>query len=211
MKSVPLPTGMPPSFEEPTLLQVSTLGAVLGGGQSTRMGSDKALIEVDGVSMLERVTTAVASAAHRVVILGTEYEGFESWPDQAQGAGPLIGIATALARAEADRVLVVAVDHPFVRSETLARLVGMEAELSVVPVDKDGVRQVTCAVYPVSIADLAAEEAGAGGSIQSLLDRVSFQPVTPDTWTAWGEDGRSWFSADTPDAVEDGVTRFLGV
>ena len=121
-----------------------------------------------------------------MVILGTDYEGFESWPDQDQGAGPLFGIATALARAEADRVLVVAVDHAFVRSETLARLVGMKTDLSVVPVDKDGVRQVTCAVYPVSIADLAAEEAGAGGSIQSLLDRVSFQPVTPETWGGVG-------------------------
>ena len=168
--------------------------------------------------MLERVTTAVASVAHRVVVLGADYEGFESWPDQAQGAGPLFGITTALARAEADRVLVVAVDHAFVRSETLARLAGMETELSVVPVDKDGVRQVTCAVYPVSIADLAAEEAGAGGSIQSLLDRVSFQPVTPETWTAWGKTGEAGSPRihptpsrrALPDSRANPYTRFLG-
>ena len=175
------------------------------------MGTDKALIDVDGVTMLERVAAAVAGTAANLVILGGEYRGYESWPDRPEGAGPLFGIATALARAQDDRVLVVAVDHPFVRTETLAGLISIESDLSVVPVDEEGVRQVTCAVYPASIADLAAEEAAAGGSIQSLLDRVSFHPVTPATWTAWGEDGRSWFSADTPDAVEDGVIRFLRV
>lgn len=199
---------MPPSVEEPTLVHVSTLGAVLAGGQSTRMGRDKAAVEVEGVSMLNRVAAAIRTVASNIVILGGEYEGFNNWPDQAEGAGPLFGIATALARAEEDRVVLVAVDHPFVRPETLARLVDMENGLSVVPVDEDGVRQVTCAVYPVSIADMAAEEAEVGGSIQSLVDRVSFQPVTPDIWTAWGEDGRSWFSADSPDAVEEGVRRF---
>jgi hypothetical protein len=63
-------------------------------------------------------------------------------------------------------------------------------------------------VYPRELAGLAREEAETGGSIQTLLDRVSFFPVTPDRWEEWGEDGRSWFSADTPDALEEGQRRF---
>jgi hypothetical protein len=47
-----------------------------------------------------------------------------------------------------------------------------------------------------------------GGSIQTLLDRVSFLPVTPDRWEEWGEDGRSWFSADTPNALDEGQKRY---
>ena len=123
-------------------------------------------------------------------------------------SGPLAGIATALASTDRDRVLLVAVDHPFVRAETLQNLVSLETELSVVPVDDEGVRQVTCAVYPASISDLAVEEAEAGGSIQSLLDRVSFEPVPPDLWQVWGEDGRSWYSTDTPAALQRGLELF---
>jgi molybdopterin-guanine dinucleotide biosynthesis protein A len=107
-----------------------------------------------------------------------------------------------------DRVLVVAVDNGFVNADTLRHLAAVESDLPVVPVDVDGVRQVTCAVYPKGIADIASEEATAGGSIQTLLDRVSFLPVTPEVWSGWGEDGRSWFSVDTPGDLETGLRRF---
>jgi molybdopterin-guanine dinucleotide biosynthesis protein A len=107
-----------------------------------------------------------------------------------------------------DRALVVAVDNAFVSPETLRRLVSIESDLPVVPVDDEGVRQVTCAVFPKQIAGQAVEEAEAGGSIQTLLDRVSFLPVTPDLWRQWHEDGRSWYSVDTPEALESGLERF---
>jgi molybdopterin-guanine dinucleotide biosynthesis protein A len=101
-----------------------------------------------------------------------------------------------------DRVALVAVDHPFVRSDLLRRLVAIRSDRPVVPVDETGVRQVTCAVYPKSIGEAAVQEAAAGGSIQTLLDRVSFRPVAPNEWRSWGEDGRSWFSVDSPEALE---------
>ncbi len=172
------------------------------------MGADKAAVVIEGRTMLQRVVTALAAVTPRVVVLGGEREGLESWPDLVPGGGPLAGIATALSRMDEDRVLVVAVDQPFVRSQTLGRLVETEADLALVPVDQAGVRQVTCAVYPKSIEEAAVEEANADGSMQSLLDRVSFQAVTPETWTEWGEDGRSWFSADTVEALDEGKLRY---
>jgi molybdopterin-guanine dinucleotide biosynthesis protein A len=113
----------------------------------------------------------------------------------------LAGVATALTRTSAERVALVAVDHPFVRPPFLRDLVAIETDLPVVPVDETGVRQVTCAIYPKAISEAALEEASVGGSIQTLLDRVSFRPVVPNEWRSWGEDGRSWFSVDTPEAL----------
>jgi molybdopterin-guanine dinucleotide biosynthesis protein A len=172
------------------------------------MGKDKALVELSGETFLDRVAAEVAVAADHVVVLGREREGYENWPDEVPGSGPLTGIATALGRMEEDRALVVAVDNVFVRGETLRQLASIVSDLPVVPVDGDGVRQVTCAVYPRAIAGPAREEAVMGGSIQTLLDRVSFLPVTPDRWEEWGEDGRSWFSADTPNALDEGQKRY---
>ena len=189
---------------------MSILGAVLAGGASSRMGSDKAAILIEGQSMLQRMVGALGEVTPRVVVLGEERDGLECWPDLLPGRGPLAGIATALSRMDEDRVLVVAVDQPFARAETLRRLADADSALPLVPVDSAGVRQVTCAVYPKSIADAAVEEADADGSMQSLLDRVSFQAVTPKTWLEWGEDGRSWFSVDTPEALEEGKLRYLG-
>ena len=188
---------------------MSTLGAVLAGGRSSRMGSDKAEVVVEGQTMLQRVFSTLQELLPRVVVLGAERERFECWPDVVPAQGPLAGIVTALSRMDDDRVLIVAVDQPFARGQTLQRLSELESRIPVVPVDWDGVRQVTCALYPKAIAEAAMEEAEADGSIQSLLDRVSFQAVTPETWALWGEDGRSWFSVDTPGALEEGIRRFL--
>lgn len=172
------------------------------------MGQNKADVLVKNHTMLESVGTALSSVSDHVVLLGPDREGWECWPDSVHAHGPLAGIATALARAETRHVLVVAVDHPFVRAETLEHLIGLADGFPVVPVDDHGTRQVTCALYPTIIATEAAEEASVGGSIQSLLDRVSFTAVTPDVWEAWGEDGRSWFSVDSPEALETGLGRY---
>jgi amidophosphoribosyltransferase len=184
------------------------LGAVLAGGASTRMGTDKAEVAVRGRRMLDLVADAVSQAADRVVVLGPPRNGHEAWPDSAPGAGPLAGIVTAMERTEAEQILVVAVDHPFVRAETLQRLLALAGDVPVVPVDRHGARQVTCAVYPASLAAAAREEAEAGGSVQSLLDRVSFRPVTPDEWESWGEDGRSWRSVDDPVSLEESLMAY---
>jgi molybdopterin-guanine dinucleotide biosynthesis protein A len=172
------------------------------------MGIDKATIEISGISLLARVAGAVGQVTTKVVVLGGDRDGYESWPDETPIPGPLAGLATALLRMTEDRALVVAVDNAFVSADTLLRLVAIESGLPVVPVDRAGVRQVTCAVYPKGVAAAALEEAQSGGSIQTLLDRVSFWSVTPDSWSDWGEDGRSWFSVDTPDDIETGRLRF---
>jgi molybdopterin-guanine dinucleotide biosynthesis protein A len=186
---------------------MTVVGAILTGGRSTRMGRDKSDVEVHGMSMLEHVASALRQVVDRVVLLGSDRPNWETWPDSVHVRGPLAGIATALARAATDRVLVVAVDHPFVRATTLSGLMDVESELAVVPVDEAGIRQVTCAIYPTSIASMAAEEATAGGSIQTLLDRVSFEPVAPQLWRTWGEDGRSWLSIDSQEALGAALTR----
>ncbi len=172
------------------------------------MGRDKSDVVIMGRTMLDRVASALAEVTDRVVLAGPDRDGWECWPDSVHTKGPLAGIATAMGRSKEERVLAVAVDHAFVSPDTLDHLIAVESDLPVVPVDEKGVRQVTCAVYPVSIADEAAEEAAMGGSIQTLLDRVSFRPVTPDEWRQWGEDGRSWFSVDTSDAVAEALASF---
>lgn len=175
---------------------------------SKRMGQDKANVLIDDRTMLEMVGAVLSAVTDHVVLLGPDREGWESWPDEVHAHGPLAGIATALQRADTDQVIVVAVDQPFVSPTTLTFMQEKAGGLAVVPVDAHGVRQVTCAVYPTAMADAAAEEAANGGSIQSLLDRCSFSALTPETWRAWGEDGRSWFSIDSPEALEQALATY---
>ena len=93
-------------------------GAVLTGGASRRMGTDKALVEVDGRALALRVADALrAAGASRVVAVGGDLErlqalGLEAVPDLHPGEGPLGGILTALAATDQDVVVVLACDLP---------------------------------------------------------------------------------------------------
>jgi molybdopterin-guanine dinucleotide biosynthesis protein A len=81
------------------------VGAVLTGGASSRMGRDKAAIEVDGVAMADRVVASlVAAGASSVVTVGGAGADLD---DDHPGAGPLGAVLTSL-RWAAGRVVVVA-------------------------------------------------------------------------------------------------------
>lgn len=181
---------------------------ILAGGAGKRMGADKALVEVAGRPMVEIVAGALALVTGRVVVAGRELAGFESLPDPPgdRFRGPLAGLVAGLVAFD-EPLVVVAVDQPWVRPATLAGLLDRLVDLPVVPVE-EGVRQATCAVYPPGLASPATEELAAGGSLQSLLDRIAFEPILADEWRRWGEDGRSWFSVDHPAAIQWGLTRY---
>ena len=186
------------------------IGVVLAGGASSRMGTDKALVEIGGARMIDHVVASLGAVAGRIVIAGRSRppDGVDAIavPDRSDGRlGPLAGLASVMAMAPSGaRLVTLAVDQPWARTETLEALVEIDEGLPVVPVP-DGVRQTTCAVYPADLATIAVEELDAGGSIQSLLDRSSFHPFTEADMERVGEDGRSWYSVDTPEALTDGL------
>ena len=105
-------------------------------------------------------------------------------------------------------MVLVAVDQPFLRADTLTRLVELAGDV-VLPID-DGWGQVTCAVYRKPFLPTVREalDADTDLSILAILDRVDTTRVEPDEWRSWEEDGRSWFSVDTPEALQVGLSRY---
>lgn len=97
--------------------------AVLTGGQSRRMGTDKALLEVGGMTLLERTLDVVRQVSDDVFVVGDRRPyhrfGVPVVADAYPGTGPLGGIATALRHARNDLVLVVACDLPFLSGSLL--------------------------------------------------------------------------------------------
>src|ERR1700758_5454346 len=92
-------------------------GFVLAGGQSSRMGTDKAFVELGGHTLLERALQTVSAVASEVWILGSR-EKFGEFGDMIEDEfpdhGPLGGIHAALRASCQDLNLILAVDMPFV-------------------------------------------------------------------------------------------------
>jgi molybdopterin-guanine dinucleotide biosynthesis protein A len=101
---------------------------VLAGGKSTRMGRDKALIQVNGQTLLARqIELARQAAASEIFISGrpdTDYSEFRCrvLKDEFPHAGPLAGIERALATATRPLLLVLAVDLPGMKANLLRTL-----------------------------------------------------------------------------------------
>ena len=110
--------------------------AVLTGGLSRRMGTDKALIEVHGRTLVERVASVVAMVSDDVFLVGDRpaYHrfGVRVVADEYPDTGSLGGIATALRHARHDRVLVVACDMPDLSLRLLDAMARLPTEADVV-------------------------------------------------------------------------------
>ena len=102
------------------------LGAVLAGGRSTRFGSDKALAELGGRTLLERAVEALEALCDAVVVIGRDTAPAPTLPDWPRaGMGPLGGIAAALHHARDagyDLVLTCSVDSVGLGDDLLVQL-----------------------------------------------------------------------------------------
>jgi len=98
---------------------------VLAGGGSTRLGVDKAALEVGGVTMLDRVLAATAAAASTVVV-GPERPTARpvEWTiEEPPSGGPVAGIAAGLRVGAAPVVVVVSCDLPWLTADDVSAVV----------------------------------------------------------------------------------------
>lgn len=98
--------------------------AILAGGQSRRMGRDKALLDVGGQPLLQHVLDRAGSLSDDVLVVATdrpEYARFDVRivADRFPQTGALGGIYTAIAEAAHPHCLVLACDMPFLNTELL--------------------------------------------------------------------------------------------
>jgi molybdenum cofactor guanylyltransferase len=100
---------------------------VLAGGQSSRMGTDKALLEIEGKSLLQRACEVAAALTPQVYVL-------TAWPDryrstiteQSQflveynpGSGPLVALTQGLTQIDAEWILLLACDLPLLDAQII--------------------------------------------------------------------------------------------
>jgi molybdenum cofactor guanylyltransferase len=149
---------------------------ILAGGKSTRMGTDKAFVALDGQTLLKRALESARSVSADVTIVGdaAKFRAFAPViEDIYRDCGPLGGIHAALRATRAELNLMLAVDSPFVTPALLEFLAGRaESSDAVVTVTRvDGRLQPLCAVYRREFADVAENALRAGRfKIGALFD-----------------------------------------
>ncbi len=111
--------------------------AILAGGQSRRMGQDKAFLPVGGRPVIERVIAAAAPLTDDLFIGANAPDKFAPYglrvvPDVYPDKAALGGIYSVIQAARHPHVLVVACDLPFLNASLLQHLIGLAPTADVV-------------------------------------------------------------------------------
>jgi molybdopterin-guanine dinucleotide biosynthesis protein A len=190
--------------------KASRMGFVLAGGKSSRMGSDKAFLETDGQTLLDRALDALDVVCSCVKIVGdpdkfAKYEATKfgrAVADIFPDCGPLGGIHAALAQSSAELNLMLAVDMPFVSSELLEFLfkAAGNARDAVVTVPRTSYGlQPLCAVYRRDFSAVAEQQLRAGNyRIDAAFADLPKRLIEADELEGAGFSERSFFNVNTP-------------
>ncbi|UOR12517.1 molybdenum cofactor guanylyltransferase [Halobacillus amylolyticus] len=120
-------------------------GAILAGGGSTRMGTDKAVLPIGGQTVLERIMNVMEQVCDHVVVnrnqpLTKIVPRVEYIRDEYSDAGPLAGLHAVLKNTKEPAVLLSACDTPFIQEDVLRLLLDKRSNetSAIVPVHGGG-------------------------------------------------------------------------
>ena len=163
-------------------------GFILVGGASSRMGTNKALLNLGGLNFVERIHRALASITTKTSLVGGKLDGvawpqLPSVPDVHVKWGALGGLHAALAACRTEWAAVVACDLPLITGELFVRLASLRENFdAVVPIQADGRWQPLCALYRAQPVRERAEELILSGERRprSLLNLINTRRVAFD-------------------------------
>ena len=131
-----------------------SFGAViLCGGKNSRMGRDKAELEFEGRTFIDRIAGELSGFDELIISLGSfenrSEEKYKTVTDIYRGCGPMGGIHAALSACRSDALFVLPCDMPLFRHELADYLCGLFTQDTdvLVPVSSDGHIHTLCGVY----------------------------------------------------------------
>jgi len=126
---------------------------ILAGGQSSRMGCNKALLDIGGQPMIRILADRVHPLAGRILISSNDsasyrFLNFPVIPDRFSGRGPLAGFHAAMNSNSCLLYLILACDLPNLQAPVLRNLLSLaEGYDAAIPRTSDGLAHPLCAVY----------------------------------------------------------------
>lgn len=181
---------------------------IQAGGQSTRMGEDKALKLFLGRPLIQRVIDRLAPIADEVLVTTNQPVRFEFLalrlaPDLKPGRGALGGLYTALASAQHPHVAVVACDMPFASAPLLtasSELLDREAVDVVIAETSEGLEPLH-AVYRRETCLPAIESAIEADQwrVISWFPKVKVRKLAPAEVARYDPEGLAFWNLNTPE------------
>ena len=183
--------------------------AIQAGGQSSRMGQDKALVHLAGRPLIEHQLDRLRGLAGEILVTTNHPEAFAAFgvrtaADAEPGAGALAGLRTALQAARGETVLVVACDMPFLSRALLEHLLSLAPQADAVVPRRGGEYEPLHAVYArTCLPAVEACLANQRRRVISFYDDIRVLTVTEQTLRTLDPHELSFFNINTPDDLKE--------
>ena len=179
-------------------------GLILLGGKSSRYGSNKALVEIEGVRLVDRVAGVMKSIFHRVILLTNTPEEYTYLrlpmvEDLIMGLGPMGGIYTGLMTMSDETGFLVACDMPFLSGKLIRHMVEVRDDFDTVVPRMDWMLEPLHALYSkkcIPVIREAIEERQY--QIAKCFARMRVRYMDEEEIRLWDQDLRSLFNINKP-------------
>lgn len=136
--------------------KISITGIILAGGKSSRMGTDKGLLKLNGKPFVQYSIDALKPLVSEVLIVSdnTDYDvfGLKRIEDEIKDAGPVSGIYSGLEASKTDYNLVLSCDIPMISTEVLKLLVhAIDNTSEIIQAESDGKSMPLIAIYQSAV------------------------------------------------------------
>ncbi len=178
---------------------------ILAGGQSRRMGRDKALIDYRGQPIIAHVINTLHALSDDIVVVSNRSDLYGSFgarvvPDYDPPCGPLGGIAAGLQAAQYPLAVVVACDMPFLNMKLLRWLIDLaEGYDAVVPQTGDEFEPLHAVYRRECHSPIVRHIERGERRVISFFADVRLRPVPEPEWRRLDPAGRSLVNLNTPD------------
>ncbi len=127
-------------------------GIILAGGKSSRMGTDKGFLKLNGKLFIEHIIEVLTPLVSEIIIVSNDlnYDNFKvkRVNDLIEDAGPLAGIYSGLSASKTKKNLVLSCDIPLINSEILNLLVNQIDDASeIIQIESNGKTMPLIALY----------------------------------------------------------------
>ena len=152
---------------------------ILAGGQSCRIGSDKAELLYEGKTFLSLLSENFSPLEDKFIARGerpaTEIPGWVSITDIYENCGPMAGLHAALTRCKSDRLICVSCDTPLIDLDFFADLsAALQPDMdAVIPVTANGQMHPLCGIYGKTCLPVLTQQLETGDyRMRSALSRL---------------------------------------
>jgi molybdopterin-guanine dinucleotide biosynthesis protein A len=192
-------------------------GFILAGGESSRMGRDKALLELGGVPLIVRTVRLVESVVGPPTVIGDAAAiralGLRTIGDDWPSAGPLGGIATALRSSSAPWSLVVACDLPYLTKPWLeyvvTRALASHSD-AVLPMNALGAEPLCATYHERAEPEIRGALTRGTRKVTDALENVRVELIEPAEWKAFDSEGLLFKNMNSPGDYEEARARLGG-